>query len=146
MQLIFKMILTVLLIHLILMLIIYAYIKVKGEIKNENLNFVMKQIIKKKENFEWDGLSRLIIQYYMVTFLYALLQLKTLTFSSWFKGISSAIAILFVQLSFIFPIWIIFCEKDPFYLDFILEKETRGFSIPYKKKLHYFEAYNLMRK
>ena len=110
------------------------------------MNFLQKQVVKKKEGFEWDGFMRELTIYQIQLVLFALMQVYRMHFSSLVETISALIAVAVLLLYPVFYLWIIKADVKPPKGKFMTIKEMRGIFQQIKGKYKWYAIFTPVRK
>lgn len=119
---------------------------VTGKPKESELNLIQKQIVKKKEQFEWNGLIRELTIYQIQLVLFALLQVSRIHFSSPIEIISALLAIVILVCYPVFYVWLLKADVKPPESKYITVNETRGVFQQIKKNHRLYITVNPLRK
>ena len=96
--------------HAVLSVVKTYVFSVTPNSNQKQLNFVVRQIVKKQEEFLWDALPRQLNIYLIQALIFSVLQFRRMYFTSVIEALSSIIGVL-VVLSF--PVFIYWIKTAP---------------------------------
>ena len=133
--------------YTILTLIVKFYTLSKGKkLKEKDLGIVMKQVVQKQEDFQWNGFPRQLMIYTIQAVLFSLLQFKNIYFDTWMETLSSGFAVVVMVLFPIFMYWLSRAEVMPDEGRFTVKPEARKLFENYKRKQKAFALMVPLRK
>jgi len=119
---------TSVIVYTILSLIVQIYTLSKGKkLQEKDLGLVMKQVIQKQEDFEWNGFPRQLMIYTIQAVLFSLLQFKNVHYDTWIESLSLYCSIAVI---IIFPFslyWLLKAKIEPKKNQFLLLMRKRKF-------------------
>ena len=138
---------TSVIVYMILTLIVKIYTLTKGKkLQEKDLGIVMKQVIQKQEDFEWNGFPRQLMIYTIQAVLFSLLQFKNVHYDTWIESLSSSSSILVMVVLPSFLFWLAKAKVFPNQNQFVVKVEPRKIFESFKTGKSLFALMTPFRK